>query len=133
MTSDLKQKQSAFGKYDIRGVYPKVVDEELVYLISKALAEKKFNKERVIVGMDARESSPALYKEVIRGLHEGGVEVLEGGSMTTPMLYFLVNDLNLGGGIIVTASHNPKEYNGLKMVGRNADNISGAEVLDLIR
>ena len=124
----LEDKKQVFGQYDIRGIYPDEVNEELVYEVSKTLAKDFFPKGRVVVGMDARNSSKALYKEVLRGLEANGVKVLAVGLITTPMLYFLVNHLETDGGVIVTASHNPKEYNGLKVVEKKAKNISGVEI-----
>lgn len=120
---------SIFKAYDIRGRYPKEINEEAVSEIAKALA-KHFKKGKVIIGYDARLSSPSLYKTVLKSLEIR--EILPAGLVTTPMFYFLVNRLKAAGGIMITASHNPKEFNGLKIVGRKAEMISGKEILTFL-
>jgi phosphomannomutase len=139
---------SIFKAYDIRGVYPKEINESVVFEITKALG-KYFGKDaKLIIGYDARLSSPALYRAVIDGImnNESGIKdkgensiihnskfiIRAVGMITTPMLYFLVNQLKADGGIMVTASHNPKEYNGLKVVGKNAVPMSGKEIEKLV-
>ena len=110
------------------------INEAVTAEIVKIAAPKLFGRGKIVVGRDARLSSPALYKAVKKSLvigHKSSV-IIDGGLMTTPMLYFLVHQLKAAGGIMVTASHNPKEYNGLKFVGREAKAISGTEIKRLV-
>lgn len=129
-------KNGIFGAYDIRGRYPGDINESILAEIIPAVVKilKKKGMTKIIVGHDARLSSPSLYKAVIRTLKSlqtknYKLQTITSGMITTPMLYFLVNKLKAAGGIMVTASHNPKEYNGLKVVCRNATPISGKEIL----
>ncbi|MDP3901733.1 MAG: hypothetical protein Q8Q37_02025 [bacterium] len=125
-------KSSIFKAYDIRGVYPTEINEDIVVKISKALA-RYFKKGTIIVGHDARLSSPSLHKVVLKNLTTNyKLQVIDIGLVTTPMLYFLVNHFKSVGGIMITASHNPKNYNGLKVVGAKARPISGKEISELI-
>src|SRR5688500_16585582 len=110
-----------YRSYDIRGDYPTGVNEKVFFAFGQALSQ--INKGLVIVGHDARVSSPSLYHALIRGLsYSGGkrITVLPVGMITTPELYFLVNKLGAGAGFSITASHNPGNQNGLKMVGPKA-------------
>lgn len=127
-----------FGAYDIRGRYPNEINEEIVKVIASALKkyfEKKAKTRKAIVlGRDVRLSSPKLHRVIKRELSRSGrLRVIDVGLTTTPMFYFLVNRLRAVGGIMITASHNPKSWNGLKIVGRSADTISGFKVLKLTR
>lgn len=134
--------KSIFKAYDIRGRYPDELNEEDVLLITAALGRKwcgnkpknKNQKLKVVVGHDARLSSSRLYKVAYGGLTISLFEnqIIDAGLITTPMLYFLVNHFNAVGGIMITASHNPKEYNGIKVVGKNAVPISGQEIQRLV-
>jgi phosphomannomutase len=126
--------QTIFRAYDIRGKYPAQINAETVAVaipaIIKALKLSPRGEKTIIVGHDARLSSPELYRACIEALaKERGVQALSVGLVTTPMLYFLVNKHKAAGGITVTASHNPKDYNGLKMVRERAIPVSGKEVL----
>ncbi|MDD5547815.1 MAG: hypothetical protein PHN74_02905 [Candidatus Pacebacteria bacterium] len=114
-----------FKANDIRGKYPQEVNEKTIFEIAKALRGYFGLKAKIVIGRDDRLSSPSLYKEVFRGL---GGKIIEAKIITTPMLYFLVNKLGADGGIMVTASHNPKNFNGLKIVGKKASPISGLEI-----
>jgi phosphomannomutase len=108
-----------FKAYDVRGLYPSELDEEGGYAIGRAFAEQ-FEPKSIAVGRDMRPSSPAIAAAVIRGATEGGSEVKDIGMIGTEMLYFAVGELGLDGGITITASHNPKDYNGMKVVRRGA-------------
>jgi phosphomannomutase len=108
-----------FKAYDVRGIYPDELDEEGAYRIGRAYAEA-FEPRAIAVGRDMRLSSPALAEAVVRGALDAGADVVEVGMVGTEMLYFAVGELGLEGGIEVTASHNPKEYNGMKIVRRGA-------------
>ena len=112
-----------FKAYDIRGIYPTDLDEEAFYQIALAYAAR-FNPEKVAVGMDARLSSPSLKENVVRGFLDAGVDVVEVGEVTTDMIYFAVGAYGYSGGVIVSASHNPGKYNGMKMVREKATAIS---------
>lgn len=120
-----------FKAYDIRGRYPQEINEAAVSKIAEVMAGYFGQKRFIVVGRDARLSSPALYKAVIKSLEIRNC--LPIGLVTTPMFYFLVNKLKAVGGIIITASHNPKEYNGLKVVGPKAIPMSGKEILRLVK
>ncbi len=134
MNADLASKKEIFRKYDIRGIYPDELDEELTGAVTRALAEKLFKEGKVVIGHDPRKSSESLRQAVVGALADfEDIEVVEVGLITTPMLYFLVNELKASGGIMITASHNPKEYNGLKVVGKEAAFIGGDEVLRLMQ
>lgn len=122
-----------FKAYDIRGVYPSQINEREVAKISQALAYF-FKKGKVLVAYDARLSSPRLAAAVIKGLAANKkIKPVQVGFASTPMFYFLVNRLKAAGGIMVTASHNPKEWNGLKVVGKKAKMISGYEIRKKLR
>ena len=121
-----------FRAYDIRGVYPTDIDEEAYYRSAKAYVYL-FKPTTMVVGMDARISSPPLKASLIRGFLDAGVDVIDIGQITTDMLYFAVGEYGYSGGIVVSASHNPKEYNGMKMVREKAAAISSETGLFDIR
>ena len=106
---------SCFGTYDIRGKIDDEINEKLAYRIGSAVA-KKFNALQVVVGYDARASSPRLSNSVVKGLNSTGVRVLNLGLAGTEEVYFAVINQNADAGIMVTASHNPIDYNGIKIV-----------------
>ncbi|MDO8444438.1 MAG: phosphomannomutase/phosphoglucomutase [bacterium] len=116
---------SVFKAYDIRGIYPASINEDLVYKIAQGYVEIVKPEGKVAVGMDVRISSPALKAQVIKGLTDAGIDVVDIGLISTEMLYFAVGNYKLAGGMMVTASHNPKEYNGMKLVKAKAEPISG--------
>lgn len=128
-----------FKAYDVRGRYPSELNEETAFQIASAVRKHFGEGAKIVVGRDGRLSSPSLYKAVLGGLEHSNVlknvrmKIIEAGLMTTPMLYFLVNKLKADGGVMVTASHNPKEYNGLKVVGPKAKPISGKEIYELYK
>src|ERR1700687_3537456 len=113
-----------FKAYDVRGLYPAELDEEGAYAIGRAVVQQ-FEPKRCAVGRDMRLSSPAMAAAAIRGVADGGAEVLDLGMIGTEMLYFAVGELGLDGGLTVTASHNPKEYTGMKIVRRGALPVGG--------
>jgi phosphomannomutase len=108
-----------FKAYDVRGVYPSELDERGAYAVGRAYVEQ-FEPRRIAVGRDMRLSSPAMQEGVMQGAAAAGAEVLDLGLVGTEMLYFAVGELGLDGGISVTASHNPGQYTGLKIVRRGA-------------
>lgn len=113
-----------FKAYDIRGIYPSHINEEIAYVIGQAYA-KFINPKKVALGRDVRLSSPALWEAVKNGLVDHGVDVIDIGVVSTDMMYFAVVNYGLDGGITITGSHNPKDYNGLKMVRKKGVPISG--------
>jgi phosphomannomutase len=113
-----------FKAYDVRGIYPSELDEDGAYAIGQAYAEH-FEPGRIAVGRDMRVSSPSMAEAVIAGATAGGAEVLDIGLVGTEMVYFAVGELGLDGGVAVTASHNPKEYTGMKIVRRGALPVGG--------
>jgi phosphomannomutase len=121
-----------FRAYDIRGIYPEQIDEEAYYRTAKAYVYL-FKPSTMVVGMDARLSSPPLKASLIKGFLDAGVDVIDIGQITTDMLYFAVGAYDYSGGIVVSASHNPKEYNGMKMVREKAAAISSETGLFDIR
>lgn len=114
---------SVFRAYDIRGVYPDAINEEAYYRIAKAYVYL-FKPTTMVVGMDARVSSPPLKAALTEGFLDAGVDVVDIGEVTTDMLYFAVGAYDYSGGVVVSASHNPKQYNGLKLVREKAAAIS---------
>jgi len=117
-------KPGVFKAYDIRGVYGEELDEEGAYAIGRAYAEH-FEPRSMAVGRDMRVSSPSMAEAAIRGAADGGTDVLDIGLVGTEMLYHAVGSLGLEGGICVTASHNPKQYTGMKVVRRGALPVGG--------
>ena len=118
---------SIFRAYDIRGVVDEQLSEESVELISKAIGSEALQNEidTLLVGYDGRLSSPALSKALITGLRSAGCNVVNLGLVPTPLLYFATHVSNFNSGVMLTASHNPANYNGLKIVFRQtclADN-----------
>jgi len=116
---------SIFKAYDIRGIYGLDFGNDFAYHLGLAychLRREESGRETfsVVVGYDMRLSSPALFKELVRGLVDGGAEVIDIGMVSTPTFYFAVAHYKRDGGIIVSASHNPKEYNGFKLVRQMA-------------
>lgn len=123
---------SCFKAYDIRGRVPDELDEDLAWRIGRAYAAF-LNPERVVVGHDIRLSSPAVAAALTRGLLESGVDVHSVGECGTEEVYFAVFDQEMDGGIMVTASHNPRDYNGMKFVREQSKPISGDTGLFAIR
>jgi len=114
---------TCFKAYDVRGRVPEDLDEEIAYRIGRAYA-RFLNPDRVAVGRDIRLTSDAIAGELIRGLTDAGVDVIDIGIGGTEMVYFATFDGELSGGIMVTASHNPPNYNGMKMVREQSRPIS---------
>ena len=125
---------SIFKAYDIRGIYPDSLNEDVVRKIGRAyVTYLGLSGSRVIVGRDMRLSGEALEEAFIGGVTESGADVLDIGLVSTDALYFAVGHLEEPGGAMITASHNPKEYNGLKLCRENAIALSGEEGIFQIR
>ena len=119
---------SAFKSYDIRGTVGVNLDEKMYYHIGRAFAQVR-KVEKVVLGRDVRDSSPMLQDALARGLNDAGVDVLDLGLCGTEEVYFATDHYNAGGGIMVTASHNPKGDNGAKIVIEGARPMSRASGL----
>ena len=139
-----KFSEKIFKAYDIRGKYSDEINEDAVYRIARAysaylgLGSRPAWADRgksldVVVSSDARPSSPKLKKAFIDGLLKEGVKVIDAGVTTTPMHYFIVNKTNADGGAMVTASHRPFEYNGLKLSRRQAEILGEGNGMEEIR
>ena len=122
-----------FREYDIRGIYQEELDEETAYLIGKAYGTKlrELNKKDTVVAYDNRLSSISLEENLVKGLLETGINVLRMGLATTPMCYFAANYYGTNASMMITASHNPKEYNGFKFSYNGIHNAYGASVKEI--
>ena len=114
----------AFKAYDVRGVVPDELNPELAYEIGRAYADE-IGAKTVCIGYDIRLSEPDLADALARGLNDAGVDVIELGMVGTEMVYFATAHYGYDGGVMITASHNPPQYNGLKMVRAESRPISG--------
>jgi hypothetical protein len=123
---------SIFKAYDVRGIYPDQMDEDVAYLVGNAFARVIAEGEgadpselTLALGRDMRLSAPALTARYADGMRDAGVNVMDIGMVGTEMLYYAVGSRNLAGGLMCTASHNPKAYTGAKLVKRDAVALSG--------
>lgn len=121
-----------FKSYDIRGVYPKEFNEESAREITKAYIQF-LNPKKVVLGRDVRESGESLFNIILKTFIEAGVDVLDIGVVSTDEFYFAVGNSDVDGGITVSASHNPREYNGMNFCKRGAEPISGDSGLKKMR
>lgn len=135
--------QSVFKAYDVRGTYPDQMNEELAYKIGRAITEfladesgKAASELSIAVGRDMRLSAPDMMESYIKGITDGGADVLSIGQVGTEVLYWIVNHRGLDGGAMVTASHNPAKYTGAKLVRAKSLPLSGdsgiKEIRDLV-
>src|SRR5258708_11030094 len=108
-----------FGAYDVRGIYPDEFNDEAAYRIARALVQF-LGVDTIAVGRDMRVSSPALAAAAIRGITDQGADAVDLGMTTTDELYFAVGKYGYPGGIMITASHNPARYNGMKLCRADA-------------
>jgi phosphomannomutase len=121
-----------FKAYDVRGVYGSELDEEGAYAIGRGFVEE-FEPPAIAVGRDMRLAAPTMTAAVIEGAADAGADVLDLGMVGTEMVYHAVGSLGLDGGICVTASHNPKEYTGMKIVRRGALPVGGDSGLEDVK
>ena len=117
-------KADIFRAYDIRGIYPSDFNESTAYFIGVALGNRIQGQKKAVVAMDGRLSGPNIKTSLINGLQAAGVEVTDCGMIPTPLLYFATHSLEIPNGFMVTGSHNPKNYNGIKMI------INGSPLFD---
>ncbi|MEM1945443.1 MAG: phosphomannomutase/phosphoglucomutase [Candidatus Caldarchaeum sp.] len=127
----MKPSPHIFRAYDVRGVYGKDLDEEVAYRIGRAFG--KIAGGKIIVGRDVRLSGKQLSTALIEGLNDSGADVLDAGVCTTPACYFGARHFNASGGVMVTASHNPKEWNGFKMFLGDGETVSEGAGMEEIR
>ena len=128
LTADYKR---AFKPADIRGIYPTEIDEVVVYRTARAFVEE-FGYKKIVLGYDMRISTPSLRKAFIHGARESGATVVDIGMVRSPMLYFASGHLNLPGAVI-TASHSPAVYNGIKLVAAQAVPLTAETGLSVIK
>ena len=129
----MELKKEIFREYDIRGIYKEDMDEETAYLIGRAYGTKlkEIGKNKTVLAHDNRLSSPVLSEYMIKGLTESGIDVLNLGLATTPMCYFGANHYGTNASMMITASHNPKEYNGFKFSYNGIHNAYGDSVREI--
>lgn len=122
---------SIFKKYDIRGKFPEEINERAGYLVARAFSDfLPPDEKKIVVSRDDRASSISLKRAIIKGLKEGGKDVVDIGSSSTPAFYFAVSSLGADAGMCVTPSHLPAGYSGIKIVGRNAVPVGKKEGLE---
>jgi phosphomannomutase len=131
-----KDYTAVFKAYDLRGVYPSEIDNDFAYMLGKAFVAYTKAKE-IAVGFDGRKSSPKLFEFLKKGLIEAGAVVTELGLVSTPMSYFAVIQGKFDAGIMITASHNPKDWNGFKLMLKKAEPLfidnGSLEILKIIQ
>lgn len=127
--------KNIFRGYDIRGVVPSEIDEDTAYTIGLGFGSyiKNLGKSRCIIGHDNRISSPSLYRALMTGIMETGIDIISLGLCTTPMYYYACIKLEVFSGVMVTASHNPKDDNGFKFAFDESGNCKGQEIQDFLQ
>src|ERR1041384_8866015 len=129
---DVRINTEVFKAYDVRGLYPSEINEELARQVGRGFITY-LGAKKIAVSRDMRVSPPGLAAAFIQGAREQGADVVDYGMLGTDMLYFGVVHDSLEGGAQITASHNPKQYNGIKMVRSGAQPLSGDQGLREIR
>ena len=126
--------ESIFRENDIRGTYPEELNESVIKEVAKGIAKKCFQEDisSIVVARDGRLSGESLLTTFCEAISQFGIDVKNIGLATSPMLYFAAKKENSKSGIMITGSHNPKNYNGIKMV-INDNSVSGSEILNLIK
>ena len=129
----MKVNKLMFREYDIRGIYGEDIDEEVSYLIGRAFASKltKLGLNKTVLAHDNRLSSPGIKENLLKGLVDSGITVYDLGLASTPMCYFATNYYNVNTSMMITASHNPKEYNGFKFSYNGIHNAFGDQVREI--
>ncbi|MCD5396322.1 MAG: phosphomannomutase/phosphoglucomutase [Candidatus Pacebacteria bacterium] len=133
----MKINPKIFRAYDIRGVYPKEINKNVAYFVGKAFClflkeHYRISSPKIVVGYDARVSSPTLYKGIKQGICGAGGKILDLGFCSTPLNYFAIWHKKADGGVMITASHNPKEYNGFKLSLRKVRALSTQQGTEII-
>lgn len=125
---------SIFRQYDIRGVVGKDLTDNIVYLIGKGFGTfiGRQGLKTCVIGGDARLSTPSFKKNFIKGLNETGIDVTDIGNVATPVLYYSIWKLKTDTGVMITASHNPAEYNGIKM-NKGLQSVYGQQIQDVLK
>ena len=125
--------KSIFRDYDIRGIYPDQINESVIQKIAKAISLKCFNEgvSEICVARDGRLSGKELLSALESSLSENGINVINTGVATTPLLYFAAKKSKFKSGVMITGSHNPKNYNGIKLIINDVP-VSGVEIYNLI-
>ena len=131
---NLNLNRNIFRGYDVRGIYPTELDEDTAYTFGLGFGThiQSLGMHKCIIGHDNRLSSPALEKALIQGITETGVDVIRLGLCTTPMYYYACIKLKVPAGVMVTASHNPKDDNGFKFAFDESGNCKGQEIQDFM-
>lgn len=126
--------ENIFRGYDIRGIYPTELDEDTVYTVGLGFGSyiQTIGKNTCVIGHDNRLSGESLYNALIKGITETGVNIISLGLCTTPMYYYACIKLGIPSGVMVTASHNPKDDNGLKFAFDEKGNCKGQEIQDFL-
>ncbi len=122
-----------FKAYDIRGIYPTQINEDMAQRVGEAFGTYIGSGKKIIVGFDVRTSSPNLHERLLKGLSKSGVRIMDAGMVPTPVIYFGEMEYKLDGGVMVTASHNPAQWNGIKMYRKGGISIglgSGLEEIE---
>ena len=129
----MKISKSIFRKYDIRGIYPTQINEQIIHKISKAISIKCLNEgiSEICIARDGRLSGEKLLSALENSLSKNGIDVINIGMATTPLLYFAAKKIKSKSGVMITGSHNPKNYNGIKLI-INDKSVSGTEIYNLI-
>ena len=125
--------KSIFREYDIRGIFPDQINEEVVCKIAKAISVKCINEgiSEICIARDGRLSGEKLLFALENSLSKNGIDVINTGMATTPLLYFAAKKSKCKSGVMITGSHNPKNYNGIKLI-INDKPVSGTEIYNLI-
>ncbi|MGV2432032.1 MAG UNVERIFIED_CONTAM: hypothetical protein LVQ98_01155 [Rickettsiaceae bacterium] len=121
--------EQIFRNYDIRGIYPTEIDEDCAYIVGHYFGEL-CNGKSILIGFDGRNSTPILFDALVQGIIDAGGKPISLGLVPSPVLYFGNNILKTAASIMITASHNPKEYNGFKMM-LNGESFFGPNILKL--
>ena len=134
MTNNLKRKiLEIFRAYDVRGLFPDQINEEIAYIIGQASAVSVNKRSKVAVGRDVRISSIPIEKALVEGINSQGIDVLELQEVPSPLLYFTTRNLGLAAGAMITASHLPPEWNGVKFCDSRGIVISDSTGLESIK
>ncbi len=125
--------EALFKAYDIRGIYSKDLDENTAKIVGRAFGSYIGKGKRIVIGLDVRNSSRTLMDHMLKGMRESGLKIFDIGVVPTPVVYFTIVHYGFDGGAMVTASHNPKEWNGFKLFGTKGAVLGLGSGLEKIR